>query len=94
MSHARLAELPGVTVRDRGAQLCAITTFTVDGIEPEEVRQRLREDGVNVSVTTLDSAQLDLSNRGLESLVRASVHYVTTEDELDRFAERLRSLAR
>ena len=88
---ARLAEIPGVTVRDRGAQLCAITTFTVDGIEPEEVRRRLRDDGVNVSVTTLDSAQLDLSNRGLDSLVRASVHYVTTEDELDRFADRLTS---
>ena len=61
---ARLAEIPGVTVRDRGEQLCAITTFTVDGIDPEEVRRRLRAEGVNVSVTTLDSAQLDLSNRG------------------------------
>jgi selenocysteine lyase/cysteine desulfurase len=90
---ARLAEVPGVTVRDRGARLCAITTFTVDGVDPEEVRRRLRDDGVNVSVTTLDSAQLDLSNRALDSLVRASVHYVTTEDELDRFADRLTSIA-
>ena len=89
---ARLAEIPGVTVRDRGEQLCAITTFTVDGLDPEDVRARLRAEGVNVSVTTLDSAQLDLSNRGLESVVRASVHYVTTEDELDRFAERLRAV--
>ncbi|MFL6205739.1 MAG: aminotransferase class V-fold PLP-dependent enzyme [Acidimicrobiales bacterium] len=88
----RLAELPGVTVRDRGERLCAITTFTVDGIEPAEVQARLRADGVNVSVTTLDSAQLDLSHRGLESVVRASVHYVTTDDELDDFAERLRRL--
>ena len=61
---ARLAEIPGVTVRDRGRQLCAITTFTVDGIDPEDVRRRLRAERVNVSVTTLDSAQLDLSNRG------------------------------
>jgi selenocysteine lyase/cysteine desulfurase len=88
----RLAELPGVMVRDRGRQLCAITTFTVDGIDPEAVRARLRGAGVNVSVTTLDSAQLDLSHRGLESVVRASVHYVTTEDELDRFTAELRSL--
>ncbi len=88
----RLAEVPGVTVRDRGARLCAITSFTVDGFDPEEVRRRLREDGVNVSVTTLDSAQLDLSVRGLDSLVRASVHYVTTEDELDRFTDRLRAI--
>ena len=87
---ARLAELPGVTVRDRGARLCAITTFTVDGMEPEEVRARLRAERVNVSVSTLDSAQLDLSNRGLDSVIRASLHYVTTEDELDRFASLLR----
>ena len=90
---ARLAEIPGVTVRDRGRQLCAITTFTVDGIDPEDVRRRLRAERVNVSVTTLDSAQLDLSNRGLESVVRASVHYVTTDDELDRFAELVRQIA-
>ena len=87
----RLAEVPGVTVRDRGVQLCAITTFTVDGLEPEEVKVRLRARGINVSVATLDSAQLDLSNRGLESVVRASVHYTTTEGELDRFVDELRT---
>jgi selenocysteine lyase/cysteine desulfurase len=89
----RLAEIPGVTVRDRGIQLCAITTFTVEGIEPEEVRVRLRAEGVNVSVATLDSAHLDLSHRGLESVVRASVHYVTTDEELDRFADLVSALA-
>lgn len=87
---ARLAELPGVTVRDHGKQLCAITTFTVDGMDPEDVQAGLRAERINVSVSTLDSAQLDLSNRGLTSVVRASLHYVTTEEELDRFADVLR----
>ena len=82
---------PSVTVRDRGSRLCAITTFSVDGVPDEEVRARLRTRGINVSVATLDSAQLDLSHRGLESVVRASVHYTTTEDELDRFVDELRS---
>jgi cysteine desulfurase / selenocysteine lyase len=91
---ARLAELPGVTVRDRGAQLCAITTFTVEGMEPDEVQARLRAEAINVSVSTLDSAQLDLSRRGLESVVRASLHYVTTEEELDRFAAELGTVVR
>ncbi len=88
----RLFELPGVTVRDRGEQLCAITTFTVEGMDPEEVKARMRSARINVSVTTLDSAHLDLSKRGLESVVRASVHYVTTEDELDRFTDELRRI--
>lgn len=89
----RLAEIPGVTVRDRGAQLCAITTFTVDGVDPDEVVARLRAQGTNVSSSTKTSAQLDLPHRGLESVVRASVHYVTTEDELDRFTSQVQALA-
>jgi selenocysteine lyase/cysteine desulfurase len=90
---ARLAEIPGVTVRDRGEQLCAITTFTVDGLGPEEVRRRLRAEQVNVSVSTPTSAQLDLPRRDLSGVVRASVHYVTTDDELDRFAALVAHLA-
>ncbi len=84
---ARLVDIPGVTVQDLGARLCAITTFTVEGIEPSHVAARLRDLGVNVSVATATSAQLDLPHRGLDAVVRASVHYVTTDDELDRFAQ-------
>ena len=83
---ARLTDIAGVTVRDRGEQLCAITTFTVDGVDPEEVKARLRAQDCNVSVSSATSAQLDLGHRGLDSVVRASIHYLTTDDELDRFA--------
>ncbi len=84
---ARLDEIPGVTVQDRGEQLCAITTFTVDGVTSEEVKARLRPEAVNVSVSSKTSAQLDLTHRGLDSVVRASIHYMTTDEELDRAAE-------
>jgi cysteine desulfurase/selenocysteine lyase len=89
---ARLADIPGVTVRDRGEQLCAITTFTVEGVEPLEVQASLRAQAVNVSVSSATSAQLDLGHRGLSSVVRASVHYLTTDEELDRFAALLRGI--
>jgi cysteine desulfurase/selenocysteine lyase len=88
----RLAALPGVEVRDRGVQLCAITTFTVDGVPAHQVADRLRTEGINVTTAVATSAQLDLPHRGLDAVVRASVHYITTEDELDRFAEVLGSL--
>jgi selenocysteine lyase/cysteine desulfurase len=90
---ARLGAVPGVEVRDRGEQLCAITTFTVDGTPAEEVAERLREANVNVSVSTATSAQLDLPHRDLDAVVRASLHYVTTDDELDRFTDLVASLA-
>ena len=89
----RLAAIPGVRVRDRGEQLCAITTFTVGGIEAEQVRVALRAEQVNVSVSTTVSAQLDLAHRGLDAVVRASLHYVTTDEELDRFARLVQAIA-
>lgn len=82
----RLSAIPGVEIHDRGEQLCAITTFTVAGMSAEGVRAALRAQGVNVSVSLSTSAQLDLPHRGLDAVVRASVHYITTDDELDRFA--------
>jgi selenocysteine lyase/cysteine desulfurase len=89
----RLDAIPGVSVRDRGAQLCAITTFTVADVRAEVVQARLRAEGVNVSVSVATSAQLDLGHRGLEAVVRASVHYVNTDDELDRFADLVARIA-
>lgn len=81
----RLESIPGVTVHDKGVQRCAITTFTVEGLAAEAVAARLRSQAVNVTVASSEASQLDLPHRGLDSLVRASVHYVTTDEELDRF---------
>lgn len=89
----RLGGLDGVVVRDRGPELCAITTFTVEGIPAPQVAERLRERGVTVSVSVATSAQHDLPHRGLNAVVRASVHYLTTTDELDRFASMVAELA-
>ena len=91
---SRLSDVPGVTVRDKGARLGAITTFTVDGVPPAEVVAALRTEGINTSVTVTSQAQHDLPHRGLGDIVRASVHYVTTDAELDRFAAALEVLGR
>jgi cysteine desulfurase/selenocysteine lyase len=83
---SRLAEVPGVLVHDLGRHLSGIVTFTVDGVAADEVQARLRSQGINVSVSGPSSTRLDAVRRGLPPLVRASVHYVTTEAELDRIA--------
>jgi cysteine desulfurase / selenocysteine lyase len=81
---ARLGEVPGVAVHDRGARRGGIVTFTKDGVDAERIRGALRERSVNVSVSAPSSTRLDAEARRLPPLVRASVHYLTTDDELDR----------
>jgi len=85
----RLAALAGVTVRDIGAEKCAIVTFTVDGRDPEEIKASLAGKKINVTVTGTLSARLDMDARGLTKMTRASVHYYNTEDEIDRFCAAL-----
>ncbi|MFT6752295.1 MAG: cysteine desulfurase/selenocysteine lyase, partial [Candidatus Azotimanducaceae bacterium] len=82
-----LAELSDVTVHDRGVNKCGIVTFYKNGKEPSEIANNLRANKVNVSISKLASAQLDFGKRQLSSLVRASVHYFNTENEIDRFVE-------
>jgi cysteine desulfurase / selenocysteine lyase len=85
----RLTAIKGVHVHDQGSRRCGIVTFTVDGIPSSEVRRRLSRRGVNVSVSVADYARLDLPARGLADVVRASVHYYNTHDELDLLIDAL-----
>lgn len=82
-----------VTVRDQGDDRCGIVTFTVDGVAPAEVVQRLRSSRVNTWVIDASTAQLDLGGRSLPAIVRASVHYYNTTEELDRCVQLVSAIA-
>ncbi len=89
---ARLAALPGVIVHDRGVTQCGIVTFSIEDKDPEEIRRELAQHNINVSVTVITSTRLDMEARGLTSLVRASVHYYNSEEEVERFCRMVESL--
>jgi len=91
---ARLAKLNGVTLTDLGVVKGAIVTFAVKDADHTALKMALREQGINVSVSTQFSSRLDLKGRGLRDVMRASVHVYNTEDELDRFVDALDSLIR
>jgi selenocysteine lyase/cysteine desulfurase len=91
---ADLAKLPGVVVRDLGATRCGIVSFTVAGRTPAAIRDALRARRINVSVTSRESTLVDMEARGLDEMVRASVHYYNSEDELQRFVAAVAALAR
>jgi len=89
---SQLTALKSVTVRDLGEERCGIVTFTIEGQTPEEIKRILATHRINVSVSPQAYTRLDMEARDLESLVRASVHYYNTENEIDRFCDVLSSI--
>jgi len=88
-----LAAVPGVAVRDLGRDRCGIVSFTVEARKPVELRDALRARRINVSVTSRSSTRLDMEARGLDSMVRASVHYYNTDEEVQRFVGAVNELS-
>jgi cysteine desulfurase/selenocysteine lyase len=88
----QLAQVKGVTVRDLGRVRCGIVTFTCNGHSPGEVMQRLKANGIAVRTVERSSARIDMEQRGLDELVRASVHYYNTEAEIERLCAAVRAI--
>ena len=82
---ARLDVMPGVTVHDKGLNRGGIVTFTVENMTATEVKASLSADRINTSVSVASTSRYDLGNRGLDEVVRASVHYYNTLEEVSRF---------
>lgn len=85
---ARLTEA-GARVHDVGARKCGLVTFSVDGTPAPEIKARLAKANINTSISSRTSAQFDFTARALPDMVRASVHYYNTEDEIDLLVRQL-----
>ena len=91
---AALAKLPGVTVHDLGRERCGIVTFAKAGTTPEAMHRALQAQAINTHVSRLASTRLDMAARGLDTVLRASVHYYNDEAEIARFVGAVKSIPR
>ncbi len=74
----------GFAVYDEGLERCGIVTMA-STTEPSDVLlARLAEHRINATTTPAGSSRWDVERRNLPVLLRLSVHYTTTDDELDR----------
>jgi selenocysteine lyase/cysteine desulfurase len=85
----KLQTIPGIEVKDLGQEKCGIVTFTKSSESATQIQSRLRKENINVSVSVMEYARLDMENRGEKEFVRASVHYFNTEDEIEQFCSTL-----
>lgn len=79
----------GLPVFDLGPDPCGIVTTSIPGRDPTAVRDELRARSINTSVTEPDGARWDFTRRGLGALLRISVHYLTTDEEIDALVDAL-----
>jgi selenocysteine lyase/cysteine desulfurase len=82
-TRAALAEIGGITVRDRGLHRSGIVTFTSNALPADELVPLIKADGINVSLSTADYARVDFDAHGISSQVRVSPHAYNSEDEVD-----------
>ena len=82
-ARARLAELDGVRVLDRGPSLCAIATAELGGRDAETVKLALRARGINTSSPLREDAVIDMEEKRAASALRISPHYYNTAEEID-----------
>ncbi|MEM8619469.1 MAG: aminotransferase class V-fold PLP-dependent enzyme [Actinomycetota bacterium] len=74
----------GYDVHDDGAVRSGIVTTTSPRRSAPELQAHLAGVGINGTYTTSGSSLWDVDRRGLAEMLRLSVHYTTTVDELHR----------
>jgi cysteine desulfurase/selenocysteine lyase len=88
----RLCAVLGISVHDLGATKGGIVTFAHERIGAEELKSALHQMRINTETSSVFSTRYDMEARGLTKLVRASVHYLTTELEIDMLVSTIEKL--
>lgn len=87
-----LKQLGGVCLHDLGQHQCGIVSFSIEGKDPMDIKKQLSEKKINISVSSKAYTLLDMESRHLDYILRASVHYYNTEEEVGRFIQALKDL--
>jgi selenocysteine lyase/cysteine desulfurase len=88
----QLNAIDGVRVMDEGHKQCGLVTFQCEPQSRSQcdayaIKQALAQHDVHVSVSEGSGSLVNFQHRGIQRLVRASVHYFNTDDEVRRFAD-------
>ncbi|MGW4383972.1 aminotransferase class V-fold PLP-dependent enzyme [Kitasatospora sp. NPDC004531] len=89
---AGLSELDGVRVHDRGQVRSGLVTFTKDGRDTQGLVDGLRAAGVTTIMSRPSAAKFDTRPEKPSEVVRASVHYYNTDQEIGQLLDAVAKL--
>ncbi len=87
-----LSGIDGVTVADQGVEQCAIVTFFAAQLAAEQLQQQLALRSINTSTVPFSANPISSEYRRHPELLRASLHYYNTVQEIEHFASVLKPL--
>ncbi len=91
---ARIAEQPGLTVRDLGSRRCGIVSLEATGDDASTLVTQMSRQGFAIGTSSAVSTRLDFERRDLPTLIRIAPHYYNTEDEIAACVSALGDLVR
>ncbi len=88
----KLASFDGVTVADQGNEKCAIVTFSSSQLPADQLQQQLALRQINTSSVPFAANPVSSEKRHHPALLRSSLHYYNTVEEIERFVAELKQL--
>ncbi|MFQ3282777.1 aminotransferase class V-fold PLP-dependent enzyme [Reinekea sp.] len=89
---AKLSTIDGIHSTDEGIEKCGIITFTAEQLNPAAIKQALSALKINISTSKGSGSLVSFQDRGIKEVVRASVHYFNTDEEIDYFVDTLKKV--
>lgn len=88
----QLKSIPGVQVHHESSSICGIVTFHLPTVDSLTIKEKLASKGFELSVVPATSTPIDSANMRVPNLLRASISYINTEQEIDLFISTLLSI--
>ena len=88
----KLQQIDGVELTDQGQVKCGIVTFRTSQLDAYAIKSEMKKRKINITVSDGSGTLVSFQKRNIDSVVRSSVHYFNTEDEIDIFVEALKEV--
>ena len=79
----KLSRISGISLLDKGPELCSIITLAHRDHSAEALYERLHDRNINCGVSGRSGALIDFDKKGVPGALRLSPHYYNTIEELD-----------
>jgi selenocysteine lyase/cysteine desulfurase len=88
----QLSAIDGIQLTDQGRVKCGIVTYSTTRMDSYRIKSEMKKRKINVSVSDGSGTLVSFHQRNIESVVRTSVHYFNTEQEIDTYIGALQEI--